>query len=447
MKKNLKKIVRNLFISIICKLAYDYLIFSALPSKYIYGISYGLNFSLYNCIISWIIFLFISCYTYVITEKNDGMLPILLRVLFYLYYIPVNSSNYLNNTPIKYVILSSCYWIILVMFSGINIKINSSLYQKIQAENNKKIVVDNRKLYCICLLLCVGCIIYGYQYNGLNLTLDFTDIYDVRAQFVGSTNTIQSILFHFGGSLFVPIAILFSLQNKNFILLAISIISELAIFSIARQKSNLFIIVLAFAFYYFKKSSLIKNIKKYIPLVFSSAFALTILQIKALNSYSLFMMFIRRLMYYPAWLNTIYFDYFDNHKLLLWTQEVFLINHFKIGRYKESVLSLINNAYFNGLIPSPNSGLFSEAYMHFGIIGALFYPMFVIIILKIIFSFLQGYSYEIQLFIVFQITMSVISSPISGGVFVLKYILFIFTTILMQMSEKEYSNVGIETSC
>lgn len=80
-------------------------------------------------------------------------------------------------------------------------------------------------------------------------------------------------------------------------------------------------------------------------------------------------------MYMPTWLNTMYYDFFSKHTPVFLTDEVFLVKHLFPHVYNEGVLTLIGDNYFEGLVVSPNNGMFAEGYMQFGIPGVLLYPI------------------------------------------------------------------------
>lgn len=421
-------------LSIFCKVFYDYQILTMLPEKYIYDLTYGVDFNPHKMVGAWAIFLIVSALSHYLLIKVDKTIATCIFLLMYLYYIPMNSAFYINNAPWSFLLLSSLFWIGLCAFSCI------SLFSVKKIEAPKVCIgkTFNKGLYSACLcLIVIGCIIYGYNYNGLDLTLDLTDIYDARAEFVGSTGTIESILFNFGGVLIIPIATLYALNNKKWILLVLSLIAQLAIFSIARQKSQLLIIVIVVCIFILSKMKLINKFKHMVPFAFSAFLSLSWLENLLFSSTNIFSMFIRRMMYYPAWLNTLYYDFFSENELLFWSQDVFLVNRLSnlgiIDRaYDESVIELINKTYYAGLVPSPNTGLFAEAYMHFGAIGAVLYPILIALMLLLLFKCVSFYDRETQLLMAVSVAMSLTSIPLTSGIFCITYFLFVPVTFILR---------------
>ncbi len=438
--KTLRKGLLFILFASYIKVIYDYLVLHALPSSYIHSISYGVEYSSDKYVISWMIFLVVSVITYKATNfSNCYYLGV--KILYTLYYIPINSSYYVNNSTYTFIILSTIFWINFTLAAYFFLPHNEDNKDSNIVQIEWGQLINERLLYILCLAICVACVIYGYQYNGLKLTLNITNIYDDRAAFVGSTNFIQSILFHFGGSVIVPISMLYALNKKKPLLFSVGLIAELALFSIARQKSNLFLILLIVVSFFTVKFNCIHKIEEKILMIFSIMLTVVFLQYRLYGSNDLFMLFVRRMMYYPAWLSNLYYDYFSNHKLLLFSQEVFIVNHFKIGRYDESVLSLINNQYFNGYVPSPNNGMFSEAYMHFGAISVFFYPFLMLFLSKLFFNSLKYYSTDSQLLLSIRFMMGLINIPMSGGVFCITYFLLIpFTYFVLKNNQKKEQN-------
>ena len=406
-----------------------------MPSSYIGILTYGVDVNTDKLLSAWIIFVLTSFWLHHVLLKKQSNINTCLMIVFYLYYIPLNSSYYLNNEHISFLILSSMFWLILCTIANVKVSIRNKHAHEI---TNVEIaeICNSKIFYVVLLAISLGCVIYAYQYNGLIFTLNIVDIYDARAEYVGSSSMLESILYNFGGTLLIPIALLYSLKTKKRGLLILSIIAQLAVFSIARQKGHLLIIGIVIIIFFLFKKNIIRFFKFLIPYACCIALMLSGVEKVLLSSDTIFMLFVRRMMYIPAWLNTIYFDFFSKNKLLLWTQDVFLVNRLGFNRYDDSVLDMINYQYFMGYVASPNTGLFAEAYMHFGEIGAMIYPIVIVILLRVLFRYASYYDQEIQLLVVVSVSMSLTSLPVTSGIFCVTYLTLIVVTMLILFFKK-----------
>lgn len=427
--------------AITIKILYDFQITHFLPKVYMHSLSYGINFDRNKLIVGYLtFFILMLCFIKYQSNKNNTMTQC-LTILFGLYYIPLNSSFYLNSLSYGYFVSTNLYCIFFVLLASIGIKKNSS--QSLDTINKKiyQMRLKDRIICTFSYIIDISCIIYTYFYNGFSITLNITDIYDVRNAFVGSTNLLTSFLFNFGGSVFIVISIYYAVKTKKYILLCLGVLAQLGIFSIARQKTHLLVFFILFGVYFLKKLKLLKKIKIIFMISLTVLNVMSIIEFYIFNKSKLFTMLIRRMMYYPSWLNSIYYDYFSKHKLLLLTQDVFLIRKIGFNRYRESVLSIINNMYFDGLVSSPNSGLFSEAFMHFGYFGVIIFPIIDIILLKLLFKYIKYYDEAVQILLVIKISISLSNIGITSSIFCISYIVLIpITFILIKIQRYKYIN-------
>lgn len=433
---------------LLVKILYDIAVLECLPNQYIYGLDYGKIFNVDKAIIGWLFFLFIS---FVSIRRlvfcNDNNITKLVLILFYIFYIPLNSAFYINDLPISYLLLTSAYWVIIVYLAStvfvfgssrrVNRKNYNLMHTNVYIEDST--LIQNKLFYIVCFAVDIACIIYAYLYNGFSLTLNITDIYDVRSEFAGTTNMLTSLLFNFGGNIVIGISMFYGLKYRKYILAIVGVFAQLGIFSIARQKSNLMLIGVVLLVYFIDKFKLFHKIKGIVALGFIALVGSSLFESFVFNTTFIFNLFIRRMMYYPAWLNGLYFRFFTDNQPLLFTQDAFLVGKLGINRYNQSVLQLINQAFFYGYVPSPNAGMFAEAIMHFGWLGAFIFPIIDIVILKWILKSVDQYDNGIQLYLIITIILALISIPITSGVFWITYVMIIPLTFFVK---KIQLNVG-----
>ena len=200
-----------------------------------HNLSYGVYYNQDKVLVGWIFFIVVSFITFKCIVRSENLESILVTFLYYLYYLPSSSSYYINDTSFLFIILFNIYWLFLTLLLNTNIKMTRTNKKK---ELNEK--VSNRKFIIVALILCFAAIFYSYKYNnGFNFVINLVDVYDARAAFMGTTTVVTSFILHFGGSIVIPALIMYSLKHKNVLLLVISLISQMALFSIAMEKGRL----------------------------------------------------------------------------------------------------------------------------------------------------------------------------------------------------------------
>lgn len=421
------RIISFIVAAILFKILYDVLIYEYLPEKYIMGMSFGKIFNIDKMIIGYLVFLVIMLLSaFQIKQITSDFCHIAIELLFFLYYIPLNSSFYINDYNYVYLFFTSFYWVFIIF-----------LFSKdfVWGENRKKTeniikvdlmeLLDSKAAYLVFLFVDMLCVWYAYSYNGLKLTLDIEHVYEVRAAYGGSSSIIESIIYNFGGTIVVGISLLYALKRKKIMLIVMGVLSELSIYSIAMEKGHLLSIVVILALFFLEKKKMIEKISALIPKCFCIAGIICFLEKLLINNTFIFIIFIRRLFYIPAWINGMYFDFFSKNKLLLFSQDVFLVERLGLQRYKDSVLELINSNYFYGNMPSPNTGMFAEAYMHLGAFGVIVFPIIMVLLFNALSESISIFDDLIGYYIFIELILSVTNIPMTSGVFCVTY-LFVF---------------------
>ena len=138
-------------------------------------------------------------------------------------------------------------------------------------------------------------------------------------------------------------------------------------------------------------------------------------------------------MYLPAWLNTLYFDFFSVNASVCWTQDVFILQRILTPVYEVSPIKIISEAYFRGQIPSPNTGMFAEAITHFGTIGIFIYPILITLMLKFSNSVYRKHESFIACAVAVKLLLQITNVSMVRTDFVLSF--FLFTILLWLLSK------------
>ena len=87
---------------------------------------------------------------------------------------------------------------------------------------------------------------------------------------------------------------------------------------------------------------------------------------------------------------------------------------------------MINDNYFGGYVPSPNTGLFADAYMNLGIVGVLTYQMIISYVLHKSDGIYQEYGSGIMNVMAVKLAIHLTNVPLLRTDFILSYFLFTF---------------------
>lgn len=418
------------FISVFLKILYDYLILTCLPSNYMIGVSYGINFNLFKYSIGWIIYIFFL-YSLVITF-SDTFINYVVVVCFFMCFLPAVSSFGLNDADGMYILFQTIYWSLLFIFL-IGLK-------KIKYKNifSKKISKGKFFFYIIFSLFAIIIILFCYKYNHFKISFNLADVYDIRAAAVGNIPIYISWIKTSFGTITIPFLIVFCINKKQYVLVIILAILDILLFSIAMDKTYLLKLAISFGIgfifpkLYFKFYTIVSS-------VILLGFLSSLIEHIILGTHFLFFLVIRRMFYVPSWMNIIYFDFFSTSPKLFLSQGVFVLSKFFPSVYDINYLALINNQYFYGTMPSPNTGFFAEAYSQLGVFGIIIFPLLNCVFFLFIDSVLGTCSSSCKAICSFCLASSITNIFIFSGISASIWIVFIPFAILTN-SVNNYGN-------
>lgn len=341
---------------------------------------------------------FMFCYyAYIRNYKRGSQYSFFSTLLFILFYIPTNSGLTLSgNDPVYYCLVNTYSFLIFWLVGNLTNKEErdiskdrfdiSSLY-----DDKRRTRIIRILLYCVCAIT-IG---YVYSYNGLNFSMLFSDMYTTRGEYAAyvseNTDSLLSyflLVFRKITQWLLPICLYFSLIHKKIVDILLCLFSFLALFTVSMEKSTLMIVGVVVFIYNVEKKKLFQKSSELLIKCFLAMFMICILEFYIKGESIIFNMIVRRTFYMPNWLTKIYYDFYHNNSKMWFTQDVFFIQNITqriFGRiYPVNSTGVISQAFFDGLIPSPNTGMFAEAYGQLGNLGAFVFPFIVVYIMRII---------------------------------------------------------------
>lgn len=442
-----KKEKPGLLFILLCiyKLVYTVVMIDLLPEYWSGVYDFDKNISVLNVFLEIIPFI-ICVIVYIIYFRKNSPLSFFITLFFCLYVVPNNSILVLSNYDIEYYFLVNIYsFLCLLLLGRLNVK-NSA---KTEYEEGILYIWDNKKLIKILrittYIVCIITIIYVYLMGGLNFKLIFSsssDMYDVRSDFAefyaANTNSFISyfILIWTAVYTFMLLIGLYVAIKKNYIMdILICIFTYMALYTLSMEKGVLLRPIIVIFVVFLEKKGRIINASHYFWIGVLGVIAVSFLEPKICGTTVLFDTIIKRVTYLPAYLTHAYYEFFhDNHKVWftvdVWQLDkitrLFLPKHYYTG-----IVTTISNNCFPG-IPSPNTGLFAEAYAQAGIFGVVIFPPIVTAIISFLNNTVRRYGMGCSMVILASFCLSLTNIQILSASMMVQVIIFALITYVIK---------------
>jgi len=283
--------------------------------------------------------------------------------------------------------------------------------------------IESRSIYLItAFVLSFAVIIYSYINIGFRLHFNLIEVYDIREEARQFTAPFPLNYFvSLADNLLAVIAVFCFMKGRNFTT-AVLIIIIFINFSISGTKQVVFVPLLGFIGYF-----LFKNIESK-KLLFAGTFiaAACAFESNFSNSITLNGIFTYRVLFIPAELHYAYYEYFQSHDLLFYSQS-FLRPLFDGNQ--DNIQFIIGERTVGSYTARANNGLFSDAYMNLGAIGVFIYPIILSTFLRILDGAFNGLSDRMRLVVVLYVAfvllgMTFTSALFTSGLLVLVFLLY-----------------------
>ena len=414
---------RALITLLIIRGLYTFLAVKILSGRWYLGFgSYGVAYNWQKDIIA-LAFLFVELIFANSISSSGAFNKTLLNMLFLLYFIPLNASGALNDMSYKYIVLSNCFCLLVVLAFAIQMKKSSTIIDRRSDESSLFISsISQPKIMNIFLVLCIIFIIYKISYNGfsLNLSFDAENIYSNRDDYLTYSREIGGSLFAYVLAAFrgiisyvTSIYLYLSLRNKNAIGIIVAVLTILSRFSLASSKTVLFFAIIVVYVYFRESKRSLHEMNETIRNAILLLMVLCVIESFFSKFGLLYSYIVRRSMYVPAWLNTMYYDFFSVTNKVHWSQQAFLFQNILPDVFSVSPLDLISQRYFAGTMPSPNTGMFAEAFMHWGVLGIFIYPIIYYFVFNFANKVYGQYGKGISIIVAVQIAIQLCNVPLT----------------------------------
>jgi len=366
-----------------------------------HGFAY--NATVLSYLISWIILLIPVRFILNQYSSKYVFFANVITLLYLMAFVPGTSMMAFMPMGSTFSILWTTYWFLIFIFSY-SLK---PLKPLVLPDKIKKYLI-----YGILATVILTIIYISWKFTGfrLHLSLQDQDINDIRLEArKWNMPTILAYLLGAANNL-LPLFFVYFLFRKKKLFAIITGIFIILNFSIEGHKTiifNLFICLLGYWLYNEKRITLFSWGFSLIPF-----FAL--LQYIVTGKYNILDILVRRVLYVPAYLNYHYYDFFSTHDFDYFRQS--FLRHFGfVSPYKNPIPRLIGELYFKDPTANANNGLFSDAWLNFGIVGVLVFPFILVILFKIMDSASREVNAKLLIFPVVITVFTLISGTLTSG--------------------------------
>jgi len=429
------KVGENLCVLLFC-VAYVVSVCVILPPNMMNGekivSSFSKSFSLLKTMLS-IVTVFLLKYIMTCVVRRDGTVTYYtLRILFFLYEIPVVLSFGLfeHDNFTVFIVSQVIYWILICLCAGIFGNIRPIRFLRRTGYETGKGV----RLVLVGILLC-GLFMSIRRIGGFSFSLSFLDgVYSARAYYKENTSDLVTFFKTAIGAYLCPCLIVFYCVRRKKGFVAAATLIQLFFFSLAKDKIYLFLIPIAYVVGLLGRR-LAARFNTYLHagyLLYAGALTIAILGAFRTLIYTLVT---RRMMVVPAYFSYVYYDFFTKNPPIWWRQDTFLIDRFFSPVYTRSVPLEISHVCFADLEGNPNAGMFAEAFSRCGYLGIVIYPVLFCAMLRLVDRFYARAETEIRIMVGICLALMVSNDVITSTSFVMTMAIVLLGAVYFKKDE------------
>lgn len=370
---------------------------------YAYQNLFFIDRSSLSYIISWVIFVIaLPIFTKILLSSTASGNILSLLIIFSV--VPtISTISYRSDYDIDYLLLISLYWF-MIFFCWLIIKpITIPQFNKFETDNFQ---------FLVMLILCASVIIYSYINTGIRFHFSIIDVYDLRSEArLFNAPFPLNYLVSLADNL-LPFFVVYGLYRKKWILSAIVLFIVYINFSIAGTKQIVFTMVFGIAGFFF-----VKKFSDSYRLIAAAniLLILSIIEELVFKSSAITNIFGYRVLFIPAELHYAYYSYFQINDFLYFSQSIF--KWIWQGSNNDNIQFLIGEYTIGEYSARANNGLFSDAYMNFGIIGVILFPLFICLYLRLVDGAVSGIPERVLFVIVIYIAFVLLGMTLTSALF------------------------------
>ena len=410
---------------ILLRLTLDMVYVFVLRSVYGYS-GFILHFVAYKYILSWVATLVMTPLI-VKLYHNSSVSATVVLLINLVYFIPGCTLYSLLGLPDLYFLFYILYWIILMFWQY---KLPYIYFRLVSERLSKRIFTF------IIVIIAVGAVVLTGFYNGFQLNFRLDNIYELRAIRRSMNLPIIARYFQPFANIFVPLALIYFLVKKKYIVSFFMIIIQFLLFSFGGEKFALFMIPFAILGYMFYRE---KRISWF-------SWGLVVLNILALLEYIIWnscytvAYFQFRSMLLTNLISFQFFDYFSVHTPDFLMQSILRRLGF-VSDYDIPITYLLGREYYGNVNIMANNGMIGDAFTNFAWLGLILFPLFIILALR----FMDACAYRINRRLILPVVLGYMIAFINEAFFTVMLTSgFLFMCIALYFMPREGEIIKME---
>ena len=251
----------------------------------------------------------------------------------------------------------------------------------------------------------------SWRYTGFRLHFGLLDIYELRAEARGFQ--VAAIVGYFAtfADNVLPILVAYYLRRRWYLVAALICVVILFNYGISAGKQQLFLLAFALASVAIKETArLNKKFLAFLGVVIVAA----LIEHRVFGTVFLGGFSLYRVFAIPSHLHWIHYDFFQTRELLYLTQSA--LKFFFESPYVDNVQFLVAEYVSGEFGGRANNGLFSDGYMNFGAVSVLFYPVILVVVLKLVEGAARGLSSSVQFILAVTLAFVLLGLPLPTAI-------------------------------
>lgn len=286
-------------------------------------------------------------------------------------------------------------------------------------------------VYWVSILISLCVILIVFVYFGINLKIDFFNLYGLRERI--DTSGMPNFFNYYlpFAARITPVLILINVKNRNIIPCVMLVLSQLVSFSYSGMKYTLMALLLVLPFVVLgNRMTYRKVFGFYFLLCVLAAIEIAVTE----DTYRPLIgsVLIRRVSFVSTQIGYYYFEFFNNHDYLFYSES--FLRYFLEFPYQNSIPETIGRYAFNSQHVSANAGLLSEGFSQIGWSALLVYPVAYVLVFRIVgnvvLPFISLNMNYVSLFIVLLYSVSFIDGTLQS-VLLTQGLLFVLCTLVL----------------
>jgi len=354
------------------------------------------DFSLPKLIESYVLLMAV----FVLLPKTSSRLSsVVLWLLFLLSYVPMLTLYVFMDKPRAYMYGVTLFWGVLILARSAIPVLVVRAFNKIQSQFVRS------TLFTIFSGTALGLI---FLYVGFSINIDLTKVYDVKGEFIMANVPLGGYLINWFAYIVNPIFFALFFTKRKWLAVVFVSLTQFMVFSVTGNKAYLFALpfVIALIWVVKRKNPLVWIAAGITGAIFAGIFSFYFFG----NSWPYFL-FNRRVMFVPAQLSFMYYDYFSKEDPLMLSSHQFFDNLIQYP-YALDPPHLIGTTYFQRPDCNATNGIYADAYINFHFFGFFIWGSILAVILNIIDSFSKNKDKKIACAAIAMPVITIIEAPL-----------------------------------